>query len=410
MTQCVYEINASNVGSTGGIMLQIADVAKKRGYNVHVCCPDCRTNRLKKTAETYFIGNRFSRNFHLIVRKIFGLAGLLSFFPTLKLIKRMKKDRCELIHLHVIHSDYVNFPLLFRYIKKNDIPVIWTFHDCWAFTGRCPYFDLTQCEKWKNGCFECPYQKNLYPESKVDSTAFMWKKKKTWFSSINNCTIVTPSSWLAQLTKRSFLKDYPITVINNGIDLDVFRPSDDRDFVKKKIGMESKKIVLGVAFGWGYRKGLDVFIELSKRLPEDYQIVLVGTDPVIDGTLPKNIVSIHRTHNRQELANIYAAADVFVNPTREENYPTVNMESLACGTPVVTFDTGGCAEIVDEDTGSVVPCNDIDAMEREIYQICSCDSLDLRKTCREKARKFDMYSRFEEYVNLYGSVLGQNKK
>jgi glycosyltransferase involved in cell wall biosynthesis len=340
-----------------------------------------------------------------VFRKIFGLAGLLSFFPTLKLINQMKKDKCNLIHLHVIHSDYINYPLLFNFIKKANIPVVWTFHDCWSFTGRCPYFDLAQCEKWKTGCFNCPYPKNLYPESRLDATAYMWKKKKKWFSSINHCTIVTPSQWLATLTELSFLKKYPIAVINNGIDLDVFKPADDVETIKESLGLKGKNMVLGVAFGWGYRKGLDVFVELSKRLPKEFQIVLVGTDSVVDGVLPQNIVSIHRTHDRQELAKIYSAADVFVNPTREENYPTVNMESIACGTPVVTFNTGGCAEIVDSDTGVVVPCNDIDAMEKEIYRVCANDANEWKVKCRTHAKKFDMYNRFEEYVDLYDSIL-----
>lgn len=390
-------------------MLQIADVAKKRGYKVVECCPDCRTNRLKKRADTYLIGNRLSRNVHLVFRKIFGLAGILSIFPTLKLISRMKKDKCNLIHLHVIHSDYINYPLLFNFIKKANIPVVWTFHDCWSFTGRCPYFDLAQCEKWKTGCFDCPYPKNLYPESRLDTTAYMWKKKKKWFSSINRCTIVTPSHWLAKLTEQSFLKKYPIAVINNGIDLEVFRPADNTDAIKESLGLKEKKMVLGVAFGWGYRKGLDVFVELSKRLPEVFQIVLVGTDFAVDSVLPQNIVSIHRTHDRQELAKIYSAADVFVNPTREENYPTVNMESIACGTPVVTFDTGGCAEIVDSDTGVVVPYNDIDAMEKEIYRVCANDAYEWKEKCRMQAKKFDMYNRFEEYVDLYDSILERRK-
>ena len=213
-------------------------------------------------------------------------------------------------------------------------------------------------------------------------------------------TIVTPSEWLAGLVKQSFLKDYPVKVINNGINLSVFKPTES-DF-REKYGISAdKKILLGVAFGWGVRKGLDVFIELYNRLSaEKYQIVLVGTDKKTDKQLPKGIISIHRTQNQTELAEIYSAADLFVNPTREDNYPTVNMEAIACGTPVLTFRTGGSPEMVTEKTGSVVDCDDIDSLEREIKRICETSPFN-KEDCIESAKKFDENERFLEYVNLY---------
>ena len=211
-------------------------------------------------------------------------------------------------------------------------------------------------------------------------------------------TIITPSQWLADQVKMSFLKDYPVKVINNGIDLSVFKPTES-DF-RDRYGFVDKKIVLGVAFGWGHRKGLDVFIELSKRLPEDYRIVLVGTDDNVDKQLPANIVSIHRTQNQTELAEIYTAADVFANPTREEVLGLVNIESLACGTPVVTFKTGGSPECIDETCGSVVPCDDVDAVEMEIRRICEEKPYSI-EACLARAKSFDMNEKFKEYVDLY---------
>jgi len=219
------------------------------------------------------------------------------------------------------------------------------------------------------------------------------------FTGIKNMTIVTPSRWLAGLAKESFLGEYPIKTINNGIDLSVFKPTES-DF-RQKYGCKNKKVLLGVSFAWGVRKGLDVLIKLSERLdPDKYQIVLVGTDENVDKQLPDGIISIHSTHNQKELAEIYSAADLFVNPTREENYPTVNMESIACGTPVLTFRTGGSPEIVDERSGYVVDCDDIDDMEREIVRICEEMPYTL-DTCLERAKSFDMHERFKEYVELY---------
>ena len=192
-------------------------------------------------------------------------------------------------------------------------------------------------------------------------------------------------------------------MIHNGIDLSVFRPTPS-DFRKKYHIPEDKFVLLGVAFGWGRRKGLDVFVELSRRLdPEKYQIVLVGTDDAVDKNLPENILSIHRTQNQQELAEVYTAADLFVNPTREDNYPTVNMEAIACGTPVLTFRTGGSPEIVDEDTGAVVEGDDVDAMEREISFIRR-ERPFAPEACCERAKQFDKNLRFQEYLNLLTGV------
>jgi glycosyltransferase involved in cell wall biosynthesis len=234
----------------------------------------------------------------------------------------------------------------------------------------------------------------------------MHNRKKALFSGLD-MTIVTPSQWLADLVKQSFLKDYPVKVIHNGIDLNVFRPTDG-DFRQRYGIPESKKILLGVAFGWGVRKGLDVFVELAKRLdPEQYRIVLVGTDDRTDAQLPKNIISIHRTNNQQELAQIYTAADLFVNPTREEVLGMVNLEAIACGTPVVTFRSGGSPECVDDTCGSVVDCDDFDGLEREIRRICA-ERPYSAENCLKRAVEFDANERFREYIRLYGSMLHES--
>ncbi len=407
----VAEINILDNGSTGKIMLQIAGEAQKKGLNV-ITCSKGWTGRHKNTQQRnninhFYINNFVSSTLHLIIGSYLGINGLLSFAATVRLIRLLKKKNVDLLHLHNLHAFCFNLPLLFRFIKKNKIPVIWTLHDCWAFTGRCPYFDLTKCEAWKIGCHNCPYPPKFYPQSYIDTTHMMWKLKRKWFTGIENCTIVTPSQWLADLVKKSYLMDYPVKVINNGIDLSVFQPTESG--FREKHGLEGKKIVLGVAFGWGVRKGLDVFIELAKRLPDHYRIVLVGTDDSVDKLLTANIISIHRTQNQKELAEIYTVADVFANPTREENYPTVNMECLACGTPVVTFKTGGSPEILDETCGSVVPCDDIDAMEMEIRRICEEKPYSF-ESCLMRAKSFDMNDRFEEYVEMYKEISSVKNK
>lgn len=398
-------INSCNFGSTGNIMLEIAETAENGGYTAAVCYPQSRDNSRKQKEKDFIIGTRFSRNIHLMLAEITGLNGCFSYFSTLKLLKKLDKLKPDIIHLHNLHNCYINLSLLFKYIKKHNIKTVWTLHDCWAFTGHCPYFDIVGCNKWETGCYGCPQYKE-YPKSLFDNSKYMYRLKKKWFTDIKDMTIVTPSEWLASLVKESYLKDYPVKVINNGIDLNVFKPTES-DF-REKYALENKYIVLGVAFGWGKRKGLDVFIELAKRLDKGkYKIVLVGTDDNIDKLLPDNIISIHRTQNQTELAEIYTAADVFANPTREENYPTVNMESVACGTPVVTFNTGGSPEMLDETCGAAVAKDDNDAMYNEIIRICEAKPYSM-EACIKKAKGFDKNEKFGEYIRLYEVLNEQN--
>lgn len=402
----IVEINSCNFGSTGNIMLEIAKAAEEKKQSVAVCYPKSRGNSKREQKSDIVIGDRFSRNLHLKLAEISGLNDCFSFFSTLSFLKKLDRFSPEIIHLHNLHNCYINLPLLFRYVKKNKLKVVWTLHDCWSFTGHCPYFDMIGCDKWKTGCYHCP-QHREYPQSLIDSSKRMYQLKKKWFTGVENMTLVTPSEWLAGLAKQSFLKDYPIRVINNGIDLEVFKPTPSN--FRETYGCGDKKIVLGVAFGWGERKGLDVFLDLAKRLDsERYQIVLVGTDENVDKQLPNTVISIHRTQNQTELAKIYTAADVFVNPTREENYPTVNMEALACGTPVLTFQTGGSPEILDVTCGSVVPKNDVDALYREIIRICETAPY-CTEACLKKAKQLDKNEKFQEYIDLYRNLMRQSE-
>lgn len=394
----VLSVNLGNFGSTGKIMSGIGEIAQKADYITYQAYPGHKSNQPFRLNDIIICSDFFDK-LNQKIAYYTGLNGCFALLSTIRMLKKIDTIKPDIIHLHNLHNSYINLPLLFQYIKRHNIKVIWTLHDCWSFTGRCPYFIISKCDKWKNGCHDCPYPSDAYPQAKFDRTAKMWKLKKKWFTGVKNMTIVTPSKWLAELVKESYLKGCPVKVINNGINLDVFKPtpSDFRD--KYKIAPD-KSLILGIAFGWDERKGLDVFIELSKRMEDKFQIVLVGTDANVDTQIPANIISIHKTQNQRELAEIYTAADLFVNPTREENYPTVNMESIACGTPVLTFRTGGSPEIVDETCGCVVDCDDVDGIEREIRKICVERPYSVEQ-CLEKAQSFDMNLKFKEYVKLY---------
>lgn len=389
----IVQINTTcGVGSTGKIAVSISELLTDRGIE---------NNILFSTATNgYGLGIACGKpgytKIQALKSRILGNYGFNSHAETKRIIAELERLSPSVVLLHNLHGHDCNLEMLFSYFRQKQTKLVWVFHDCWTFTGYCTHFTYAKCDRWKNACHHCTQRKQF--SWFFDRSATLYQRKKALFSELD-LTIVTPSQWLADLVMQSFLKEYPVKVIHNGIDLSVFRPTPS-DFREKYHIPEEKFVLLGVAFGWGKRKGLDVFVELTRRLdPEKYQIVLVGTDDAVDKTLPKNILSIHRTQNQQELAEVYTAADLFVNPTREDNYPTVNMEAIACGTPVVTFDTGGSPESVDEGTGVVVECDDVDAMEQEIIRISHTSPFDT-DTCVSKAKSFDGAARFEEYLNL----------
>lgn len=394
----VVEINGGVFGSTGRIMFGISEIAAERGHEVRCFSPVTSTNKNREPDGEYTkIGGYYSRRVNVLLEMLTGLHGSFARKTTKKLLKKIREFSPDLIHLHTIHGGYIHLPMFFRFLKRENIPVVWTLHDCWSFTGGCPHFDGVHCEKWKNGCHDCPIYRE-YPKSVYDNTAMMFQKKKTLFTGVETLRLVTPSAWLKDLVKQSYLKDYPVSVINNGIDLSRFCPATG-DF-RQQHGLENKIILLGVAFGWGERKGLDVFVKLAKVLSEKYQIILVGTDDAVDAKLPSNVIPIHRTQDVSELARLYSAADLFVNPTREDTFPTVNIEALACGTPVLTYRTGGSAEIPDDSCGSIVEKDDLDALVEQIEVICH-DKPFSAQACIRRASMFDEKKQLSRYVKLY---------
>lgn len=387
----VVQINTTcGTGSTGKICVAVSKLLTQKGIENYILYTQGHSD--------YPLGIKFAgdkyKKIQALKSRIFGNYGFNSHLATKRLIQHLDKIQPDIVHLHNIHGHDCDLTMLFRYLKKKQLKLFWTFHDCWAFTGYCTHFDYEGCDKWKHECGNCPQRQSSWF---VDRSRTMFFRKKELLQDLN-LTIITPSRWLAGLVKESFLKDYPVQVIHNGIDLSIFKPTEG-DF-RKMYNCEDKYVLLGVAFGWGERKGLDIFVELAKRLDNGYQIVLVGTDDKIDKLLPDNIISVHRTQNQAELAGIYTAADLFVNPTREENYPTVNMEAIACGTPVLTFNTGGSPEIPNAACGSVVPCNDVNALEQEIRRI-RAERPFTKESCLKRADSFDANRKFEEYVKLY---------
>lgn len=398
----IIEINGINYSSTGNIMNNIAKTAREDGFKVYTCCRKSIAGKKFKYEGQLFIGTWLDRVISERLAYIFGLNGSFNIINTALFLNKLNKIKPDLIHIHNLCDNYINVEMLFNYINKHNIPVIWTLHDAWAYTGRCNGYN---CDKWKEGCGNCPRLSDYPPTLFIDNSASTYKKRKKLYTSVKNLTLVSPSIWLANLAKYSFFKDKEVKVINNGINLDIFKPIDSN--FREKYNIENKYMILGLAYDWkDPRKGLNDFIRLSKTLPDNYQIVLVGTNDEIDEVLPENIISIHKTHNQEELAKIYTAADVFVSPTKADNFPTVNIEALACGTPVITYDAGGSKESLTEKCGSYVRINDIDTLEKEITNACE-KKIYKKEDCIEQSKKYNMHDKFNEYVNLYNKILNE---
>lgn len=348
-------------------------------------------------------GGAFNIRSHQLKTRLLGKHGFYSKSATKELVKKLEAIDPDIIHLHNLHGHYLNVELLFNYLSEFKKPVIWTLHDCWSFTGHCAYFDYVGCEKWRTGCYKCPNLRE-YPRSLLfDRSKESYRDKKRIFNSIENLSIVAPSEWLAGLARESFLGKYPVKVIYNGIDLDVFKPTESN--FRQENGLQGKFVMLGVANVWERRKGYSYFLELSKRLKEDERIVLLGLDESQKRELPNNILAVEKTSSQKELAKIYSAVDLFVNPTLEEVFGLVNAESLACGTPVVTFNTGGSPEAIDEHTGIVVEKGNLEELVTSIEKIKTNGKSFYSERCINRVRElFEKTEKYKEYVSLYREI------
>lgn len=402
----VLQINTGvNTGSTGRIAEEIGQTVMDAGHTSYIAYG--RPGG-KSQSHTIKIGSSFDYKWHGLQTRIFDNHAFASLAATKKFIAAVDRINPDIIHLHNLHGYYIHAGLLFSFLKERKRPVIWTLHDCWAFTGHCCYFDFVKCEKWKTHCNRCPL-KTRYPESFVfDNSANNFTRKRTAFTGVDNLTLVTPSKWLKNLLPASFLHQYPVSVIHNGVSLQTFRVLKEQDIsIKKKLGISNEKVILGVASIWDRRKGLQDFIELSKQLQPDDKIILLGLTTEQQKGLPENIIALQRTESLEQMVELYNLATVFVNPTWVDNFPTTNIEALACGTPVITYNTGGSVEAIDEHTGYVIGQGDIAGLAAAIQNIKQKGKDFFSGNCRSRAVQFfNNKERFSDYVHLYENTLG----
>lgn len=400
----IYVSGALNYGAPGRIVEQIGLKAQDHGYEVVVV--HSSRNENPSQLPHFAVTSKYDEIIHAAGAMLFDLHGLLSTRQTRALVENIKKYKPDIIHLHNIHGYFCNFKVLFDYLDTIDTPVVWTMHDCWPFTGRCFHFVGANCYKWKTGCYDCKAEVGYTVSRYYDRSEYLYALKKQLFSSVNNMTLVPVSNWLAAFLKDSFLKKYNINTIHNGIDLNKFR-SINYLRLRDKYHLNKKFIILGVASPWNERKGLDDFYRLRSMLSDDYIIILVGLNQKQVENSPEGIIGITRTESQQELAEYYSMADVFVNLSYLDTFPTVNIEALACGTPVITYRTGGSPEAIDVNTGCVIEQGDLKGLTEVLLKI-RLNPL-ASDACRKRAEEyFDKDKCFEKYIRLYNRLVKYN--
>lgn len=393
--------------STGRIMQEIGELALQNGWESYIAYGKGRDGIRPCKSQLIPVGNRWSTLWHGFETRLLDRHGLASTEATRTLVRQIEKIRPDIIHIHNIHGYFLNYRVLFEYLAHCSIPVVWTVHDCWLYTGHCYYYSYIGCTKWQTGCNHCPQKKEFPASLLVDRSARNYADKKIAFTSMpqDRFIIVPVSNWIKDEMRHSFLNGYDFRVIHNGINTDIFHICNTQR-VASRYGLVGKHVLLGVASIWSKEKGLEDFIQMAHFLNADEIIVLVGIKEEERKTLPENIVGIARTENTHELAELYSLADAFINPTWQDNYPTVNMEAIACGTPVVTYRTGGSMEAVTEATGFVVERGDYKGLLEAARTIRQRGKSYYQSVCRKYAlRHFNKEERYADYFRLYEDLM-----
>lgn len=403
----LLQINSTaNWGSTGKIAEQIGLVAMQQGWESYIAYGRSVNPGQSKLIK---IGSKFSTYWHVLESRLFDNHGLASRYATRKFIKQIKEIKPDIIHLHNIHGYYLNYKILFNYLNKTDIPIVWTLHDCWSFTGHCSHFIYRNCTKWTTCCDQCDYKKS-YPSSQLfNSAKSNFILKRELFCGLGDrLTLVPVSKWLAVQTQQSFFGRNRINYIYNGINTDVFTPKET-SAIRKKYSLNGKFVIVGVATKMGDGKGYGDYIKLREQLPDDYVIFLVGLSDKQISSLPNGMIGIQRTSNQQELADIYSMADVVLSLSRAETFGLTIAEGMACGTPAIVYNVTAVPELITPQTGLIVDnVGDIDGLVAAINEVRKKGKEFYSAACRKHAEEnFDKDKCFAKYIDLYNEILSK---
>lgn len=399
----LFQINVvANSGSTGKIGEQIGLLAQNNGWDCYMAYGRWAYN---SSLKLFKIGNKKDIYIHGIQSLLLDRHALGSKKATYTLIDKIKDFNPDIIHIHNVHGYYLNFPLLCDFLADLGKPIVMTLHDCWTVTGHCVHFQDIGCYKWIDGCHHCPNLKG-YPRSLfIDNSNNNWSIKKNSFQKILPLlTIVPVCNWLNDIISQSYLKEAKRRVIMNGIDLNIFKPVNEIPIFSKKI--KNKFVILSVSNGWSFSKGYGDILWLRKNLSDEYVFIMVGVNSKQKKSLPNGIIGVCRTENISQLVELYSVADVFLNPTYQDTLPTVNIEALACGTPVVGYNTGGSADIIDENVGMLIERGNKEALLSAIRLLKSIGKIHYYKNCLEKSiSMFDHKICYKNYLNLYNELM-----
>lgn len=420
----IAQINVVAGLSTGRIASALCRTAMRHGHRALLCHS---RDHAPGDIPSYVIGSKAEMYCDMLLTRLTDRAGFYSRYATRRLIRQLELYQPDLVHLHNLHGYYLHLPTLFDYLKKKDLPVVWTLHDCWAFTGHCAYYTLAQnapplqarrrraqqdtlgCDRWQGGCGQC-VRRRAYPASwLMDQSARNWREKRALFLGLKHMVLVTPSQWLRDELRQSFLSSYPAYVLPNGIDLSVFQPCADEQFMRDVVrfyGLEragGRKLIVSAAAVWDERKGLDDLIGLSEALGPDYCVAAVGLDEYQIASLPKGtVLGVRRTGNLADLCALYTAADLYVSVSHEETMGMTLVEALACGTQVLCYDATAMPEIVTDEVGEAVALGDIPALAEAARRLCAAPRD--AQACRARAADFEAERCFGAYLRLYENM------
>lgn len=387
-----------NYGSPGKITESLGKLAKEQGWEVY------QAHGVKYSNSSQLITRPVSsvmgEKIHAAYSLLLDAHGLASTTETKSLIKWIDEIKPDVIHLHNLHGYYLNFKVLFEYLSILDTPIIWTLHDFWPITGHCVHFDYAGCYKWKNECNHCP-QRRTYPKSLfLDKSKRNFNAKKKAFTSVKNMTITPVSKWVGSLVAESFLGKYPIKPIYNGIDINIFKPTENN--LRERLGLKGKFVMVGVASPWYPLKGMNDYFELSKRLSSDFQIIMIGLTPEQIKTLPSGIIGIEKTQNQRELAEYYSMADAVLNLSYQETFGMTTVEGMACATPGIVYNKTASPELITDETGIVVATSDVDTLVLAIHKLRSNSKAHYSAACRNRAVTcFNKDKQYSKYIKLY---------
>ncbi len=408
MSKKLLQINVTaNWGSTGKIAEQINLLAQQEGWETYIAF-----GRYANPSESKLIhiGNTFNVYEHYFEHKLWDNDGLASRLATRRIVEKINELKPALIHLHNIHDHWLNYRILFEYLNTLDIPIVWTQHDCWAFTGGCGYFTRFGCEQWKRGCtMNCPFRKGNIARRVINKASEHYDLKKRLFTTSRNLTLVPVSHWLEGVLKESFLKDRPIKTILNGIDVNIFSPLNNLQAPLRKYGLENVRYVIGVATVWSERKGFKDYCQLTSHMLEGIKIVLIGLNQKqLQEAAKFGIIGISRTENVGELVALYNGASIVMNLSYEETFGLTTVEGFACGTPSIVYNATASPELITPETGIVVEAGNINRVADAVKVILSKGKQHYSSACRKRAEEFfDKNDRYQEYIKLYEDLLSK---